>query len=108
MQQNQAFRRYYDEFYYQQIGNNRLSWRVLYMEKVLLIMMLTSAVEPPDSAKEKSEQRKSIQAPPIERHELIRICGKNEIATDCRHITQAEISSGTVRGMKIEVDNPQP
>jgi hypothetical protein len=78
------------------------------MEKILLIMMLTQPVEISKTDKEKAEQRKSIQASPIERHELIRICGKNEIATDCRHITQAEISSGTVRGMKIEVDNPQP
>lgn len=108
MYKNQAFRRSSHENYYQQIRNNRLSWGVLYMEKILLIMMLTSPVERPDSAKEKAEQRKSIQPPPIERREFSRICSKNEKPIDCRPLTQAEISSGAVRGNKEAVDNQQP
>lgn len=78
------------------------------MEKILLIMMLTQPVELSND-KDKADQLKGIEKPaPIERHEFIKICSKNEKREDCRQLTQSELSSGTVRGIKIDVDNPQP
>jgi hypothetical protein len=79
------------------------------MEKILLIMMLTQPVEISKTDKEKVDQLKGLTNPvPIDRREFIRVCSKNEKSEDCKHLTQSELSSGAVRGIKIDVDNQQP
>jgi len=76
------------------------------MEKILLLLMLM------DQPSDDMERRKSLESKqkssPIERHDAIKICTKPIKGEDCRIVTQAEISSGAVRGNKEAVDNQQP
>ena len=48
-------------------------------------------------------QYKDGPAPPP-----IRICNKGEISSDCRKLTQAEISGNVVRGKKQTLDDQTP
>ena len=47
-------------------------------------------------------QYKDSAPPPI------RICNKGEISSDCRKLTQAEISGNVVRGKKQNIDDQTP
>lgn len=58
--------------------------------------------------REKTEQQhkeipNAVSAPPP-----LRVCKNGEISSDCRKLTQAEISSGVVRGKKQNLDDQTP
>ena len=76
------------------------------MEKILLILSLLN------NSSDEYERQKELEsrikkAEPAGREQL-KICTKQNKVLDCRTLTQAEISAGAVRGIKIDVDNPQP
>lgn len=76
------------------------------MEKILLLLALMD--NPSDEFERRKElESKEKKAAPIE-HRPIKICTKQIKDEDCRILTQAEISSGAVRGNKEPVDNQQP
>lgn len=80
------------------------------MDKILLLLMLTGDVnqdELTEQRKRELEQReKSIKPAPAQPRALV--CIPRGDKTECKVLTQAEISGGAVRGNKEEVDEQQP
>ena len=75
------------------------------MEKILLILSLLTNSSDNERQKELESRIKKVEPVGQER---LKICTKQNKILDCRSYTQAEISAGAVRGIKIDVDNPEP
>jgi len=69
------------------------------MDLYILLLLLLEDIIPTDEPPAKV-------APEV--YYNVRVCNKDEVSTECRKLTQAEISSGAVRGMHQPSENQQP
>lgn len=88
------------------IAQEKIQQEQIQLEKIQQEQIHPEKAEQSKAMPSKSKpiiQYKDGPAPPP-----IRICNKGEISSDCRKLTQAEISGNVVRGKKQNLDDQTP